>query len=187
MDPFLGQIVMFGGNFAPRAWAFCDGQLLPIAQYTALFSILGTTYGGDGRSTFGLPDLRGRFPRHPGDGPGLHRVRLGQKGGREEHQLSVNEMPAHSHPHAHEATLHAEGRAGNQNNPTGRMIGHTKTGYELYRDVDSGREDKVLAKESIVINQDNTTVGGGQAFSISNPYTAVNFIIALQGTFPSRN
>jgi microcystin-dependent protein len=97
MEPFIGQIMMFGGSFAPRGWAFCEGQLLPISQNAALFSILGTTYGGDGRSTFALPDLRGRVAIHPGSGPGLSNYRLGEKGGVESVALNVNQIPAHSH------------------------------------------------------------------------------------------
>ena len=97
MEPFIGQIMMFSGNFAPRGWAFCDGQLLAIAQNSALFSIVGTTYGGDGRTTFGLPDLRGRTPVHQGNGPGLPPVSLGQKGGAASTTLIVQNLPAHTH------------------------------------------------------------------------------------------
>eukprot|EP01060_Flectonema_neradi_P035489 TRINITY_DN6545_c1_g1_i1.p1 TRINITY_DN6545_c1_g1~~TRINITY_DN6545_c1_g1_i1.p1 ORF type:complete len:137 (+),score=29.09 TRINITY_DN6545_c1_g1_i1:32-412(+) len=97
VEGMLGEVRLFAGNFAPRSWAFCDGQLLPIAQNTALFSILGTTYGGDGVTTFALPDLRGRVPLGPRNGPGLSYRQLGQKGGEENHQLSVSEMPNHSH------------------------------------------------------------------------------------------
>ena len=97
MDPMLAQIMMFGGNFAPRGWAFCDGQLLPISQYTALFSIIGTTYGGDGRTTFALPDLRGRAPIHAGTGPGLSTRKIGQKFGTQEDYLNVTQLPSHNH------------------------------------------------------------------------------------------
>ena len=96
-DPFLAEIVMFGGNFAPRGWAFCDGQLLAISSNTALFSLLGTTYGGDGRTTFGLPELRGRFAMHPGNGPGLSSRKLGQKGGSERVTLAITNLPSHTH------------------------------------------------------------------------------------------
>ncbi len=96
-SPFIGEILMFGGNFAPRSWAFCDGQLLSIAQNTALFSILGTTYGGDGRVTFGLPELRGRVAMHPGSGPGLTTRGLGEKGGTETVTLNTTQIPAHNH------------------------------------------------------------------------------------------
>src|SRR5680860_143283 len=97
MDPFLAQIIMFGGNFAPRGWAFCEGQLLAISQYTAVFSLLGTTYGGDGRTTFGLPDFRGRVPMHHGTGPGLPTVRLGEKGGSPTTTLGLQNLPSHTH------------------------------------------------------------------------------------------
>jgi len=96
-DPFIGKIIMFGSNFAPRGWAFCDGSLLPIAQNSALFSIMGTTYGGDGCTTFGLPDLRGRAPMHPGNGPDLTSWRLGEKGGTETNTLTVNQLAPHNH------------------------------------------------------------------------------------------
>ena len=96
-EPFIAEIRIFAGNFAPRGWAFCNGQLLPIAQNTALFSLTGTTYGGDGRSTFGLPDLRGRAPLHPGRGPGLTDRRLGEKGGAATVTLTEAQMPAHGH------------------------------------------------------------------------------------------
>jgi microcystin-dependent protein len=96
MNPFIGLICMFGGNFAPRGWAFCDGQLLSIAQNTALFSILGTTYGGDGRTTFALPDLRGRVAMHPGNGPGLSPKSLGQRGGTETNTLNQLQLPSHN-------------------------------------------------------------------------------------------
>ena len=98
MDPFIGEIIMFGGNFAPRGWALCNGQLLSISQNSALFSILGTTYGGDGRTTFGLPDLRGRVSMHPGTGPGLSPRSLGQKGGAETETLTTSNMPSVCRP-----------------------------------------------------------------------------------------
>ncbi|WP_340819596.1 tail fiber protein [Methanolobus sp. WCC4] len=106
-DPLLGEITLFAGNFAPRGWAFCNGQLLPINQNQALFSILGTTYGGDGRTTFALPDLRGRAPVHAGNGPGLSPVVLGQKGGAETVALNVNQMPSHTHTlnHTHNISV----------------------------------------------------------------------------------
>ena len=174
MEPFLGQIMGFGGNFAPRGWALCDGQLLPISSNTALFSILGTTYGGDGRTTFGLPDLRGRAMVHAGNGPGLSPVRLGQKGGSEGFTLNVTQLP----PHNHTATLHAETAAANQSNAQNRMLALT----EIYADVVAA-EDRVMAPESITMQ--NT--GGGQPVSHRGPYQAINVIIALQGIFPSRS
>jgi microcystin-dependent protein len=167
-EPFIAQIVMFGGNFAPRSWAFCDGQLLPIAQNTALFSLLGTTYGGDGRTTFGLPDLRGRFPMHPGNGPGLSSRRLGQSGGSENNTLTTSQLPSHTH------TLKAAGNGANTNNPDSNVLGLA----EAYSD------------QATSLNMGVTAIGntgGGQQVNNMPPFQCVNFIIALQGIFPSRN
>lgn len=166
---------MFGGNFAPRSWAFCDGQLLPISQNTALFSLLGTIYGGDGRTTFALPDLRGRIALHAGTGPGLPTYKPGQKGGRNSITLGANNVPAHNHT----ATLHSEGKQADKANPTNRML----AGSKIFADIDAA-DDVAMAPGSIVVN--NNT-GGGQAFDSMNPYTAVNHIIALQGIYPSRS
>lgn len=189
-NPYLGEVTMFAGNYAPRGWAFCDGQMLAIADYNALFSLLGTMYGGDGRTTFALPDLRGRAPVHSGNGnqgPGLRAIRTGEKGGHEEHTLNVNQIPAHAHPHTHTATLHAEGRIANETQSNGNMLATSKAGSEIYRPQDSGRDDRTLAAESIVLQQDSTSAGGGQAFGIRNPYLGVNFIIALEGLYPPRD
>ena len=161
MDPFIGQIVMFGGNFAPRGWALCDGQLLPISQHSALFSILGTTYGGDGRTTFALPDLRGRNAMHPGTGAGLTPRVLGQRGGQESVTLTAAEMPSHHH-----GVVAATGGV----NPAGERF------------VESQQ-----ALNSVVVPNRTDDVGGGQAHDNMAPYECVNFIIALVGTFPSRS
>ena len=177
-EPFLAEINMFGGNFAPRGWAFCDGQLLPIAQNDALFSILGTLYGGDGRTTFGLPDLRGRSPKHPGDGPGLRQVRLGERGGREEHTMTTAEMPSHSHT----GSMYAEGGPATANIPLGRLFAKPKTDDLIYADA-APRPNKLMHDDCIKVNAS----GGGQSFSIDSPYLGVNFIIALQGVYPSRS
>lgn len=114
-EPFLGEIRMMGFNFNPRGWAKCDGQLLPISQNTALFSLLGTTYGGDGRTTFALPDLRGRLPKHAGNGPGLPQLQQGAKGGAN----TISQVPAHTHT----ASLHTAGKVADTLNPTGNMLG----------------------------------------------------------------
>ena len=166
---------MFGGNFAPRGWAFCDGQLLPISQNSALFSILGTVYGGDGRTTFALPDLRGRFPLHPGNGPGLPAYRLGQKGGNYETYIQSMNLPSHNHSVA----LRAGRVAATAQNPSQNVLAGALT-YEA----SPGAEAMVpMSADSI----QELNVGGNQPVSIENPYTAVNFIIALQGVFPSRS
>jgi microcystin-dependent protein len=159
-DPFIGEIRMFGGNFAPRGWALCDGQLLAISNNQALFSILGTTYGGDGRTTFGLPDLRGRFALHSGTGPGLSSRRLGDDGGAEQVTLSETEMPGHTHG----ATVAGSG----QTIRTLRFFGQETTVPEQ-------------------TTGSTGPAGGDQPHDNMPPFQAVNFIIALQGIFPSRN
>lgn len=172
--PFLGQIQPFGFNFAPRGWATCDGQLLPIAQNTALFSLLGTTYGGDGRTTFALPDLRGRSMINVGTGPGLSPINWGQRSGNEWTYLTVNNIP----PHSHTGNVVAERSPATQANPEGRMLG----GTSVYVDPNPAN-NKNLSTSSLTIN--NT--GGGQSFSNRSPYLGVYICIALQGIFPSRN
>ena len=116
-EPFLAEVKIVGFNFAPRGWAQCDGQILPINQYQALFSILGTTYGGDGRTTFGLPDLRGRVAMHPGNGPGLSPRQLGQKTGTETNTLTVNQMPAHNHTASGTVNPQCKNGGGDETNP----------------------------------------------------------------------
>ncbi|MEZ6135456.1 MAG: tail fiber protein [Pirellulaceae bacterium] len=169
-EPFIGQIIMFGGNFAPRGWAFCDGQLLPIAQNTALFSILGTTYGGDGRTTFGLPDLRGRVPLHAGSGPGLSPRPLGFRGGSESVVLQVANLPAHSH------SLKASTNEATTQVPTGQVLADAR--LNAYG---AGPAAAVMEDSSI------GSTGGNQPIGIAPPQLAINFIIALQGIFPSRS
>lgn len=158
--PFIGQITLFAGNFAPRGWAFCQGQLLSIAQNTALFSILGTTYGGDGQTTFALPDLRGRVPLQQGQGPGLQSYVLGQKAGTETVTLTVNEMPAHNHS----ITVTAVPPGGTIPAVDGQLTPTPLNAFEA-----SGM------------------TGGSQPHNNLQPYLALNYIIALQGIFPSRN
>jgi microcystin-dependent protein len=178
MDPFLGQIIMFGGNFAPRNWAFCDGQLLPISQNTALFSILGTTYGGDGRTTFALPDLRGRAAMHAGTGPGLSPRRLGEEGGTESNTLSINEMPTHTHI----ATTNCVGAAGNANTAPGNLWSNDAGNQSGTYSSTTGTTDAMAANAVTLAN-----TGGSIPVNNLQPYQVVNFIIALQGVFPSRS
>lgn len=173
MDPFIGEIIMFGGNFAPRGWALCDGQLLPIASNSALFSILGTIYGGDGRTTFALPDLRGRVPMHAGNGPGLSDRRLGSRGGQETVTLTTSQIPAHHH------TIFAISAVGDSNDPSSRLLANTGAFDNEYSANTSGY---VTMSSNMVGN-----TGGGQYHTNVQPFLCVNFIIALQGVFPSRS
>lgn len=177
-EPFLGQITMFAGNFAPRSWAYCSGQLLPISQNTALFSILGTTYGGDGRTTFALPDLRGRSPRGSegnSAGPGLAAVRLGERGGTTNTQLTVAQMPRHTHS----GRIKASGDAANTNNPDDNALALA----EAYSNQDISASNILTKPGTVVIGEE----GDSQQFNNLPPYLGINFIIAIQGIFPSRN
>jgi len=177
-DPFIGQITMFGGNFAPRSWAFCNGQLLAISSNSALFSILGTTYGGDGRSTFALPDLRGRVPMSSGSGPGLSNRRLGSRGGEENVALNTNEIPPHNHSITAPA-LNASANPANSNNPAGRMLAMAPA----YGDPGGA----VAMHSTSIPPHDIGDTGGGGSHRNMQPYLTINFIIALQGVFPPRN
>lgn len=172
MEPFIGQIVMFAGTFAPRGWALCDGQLLQIQRYQMLFSLLGATYGGDGRETFALPDLRGRVPVHPGSGPGLQPRRLGEAMGSEQVALDEAQLPAHAHE------LVAANRPAETDRPAGAMIAQA-LGYAP----DSGGNGPTATLSSSAIS----AVGDGQPHENMQPGLCVNFIIALEGIYPSRN
>lgn len=176
-EPFIGEIRMFGGNFAPRSWALCDGQLLAISQNDALFSLLGTIYGGDGRTTFGLPDLRGRIAMHAGSGPGLTTRRLGEKGGAEQAHLTSANVASHSHT----ATLHAESKAGVSGNPTNNMLARAGA-TSMYTGADP-TENKIMSGQSVLIG---ANASSGQGVPIRNPLQCVNYIIALFGIYPSR-
>ena len=172
VETFLGEIRMFAGNFAPTGWAFCQGQLLPIAQNQALFSLLGTTYGGDGRTSFALPDLRGRVPVGFGQGPGLSNRVIGDQFGSELVTLNINQMPSHNH------TVNAVTTEGNQNLPTNSLPANTKALDKEYSDANANTTMKAT-----MVNP----TGGNQPFGVSQPSLGVNFIIALQGIYPSRN
>ena len=170
-EPFIGEIGWFAGNFAPRGWALCDGQLLPISQNTALFSILGTTYGGDGRTTFALPAVRGRTIIHAGNGPGLTPRNLGAKGGSETETLTSAQMPSHTH------TLRASAGSASANAPADNVMaspGRTR----LY---DSGEANVNMDASAI------TATGGSQPHNNMQPYNTLNCIIAIQGIYPSRS
>jgi microcystin-dependent protein len=176
-DPFIGEIRMFGGNFAPRGWATCDGQLLSIAQNTALFSILGTTYGGNGQTTFALPDLRGRRPIHQGQGPGLSPYTLGEMAGAENTTLTISNMPAHNH------LVNASNTTGTQVNPGGNVLA---PGVDS---VSGACADFILPASINTTMAPNmiTPAGNNVPFSVLDPFLCVNFIIALEGIYPSRN
>ena len=172
-QPFIGQVIRFAGNFAPRGWALCEGQLLPITSNTALFSLLGTIYGGDGRSTFGLPDLRGRVPVHPGRGPGLLSYTLGAKGGVETVTLATSQIPSHNH------LVESVSADGNQPKPGGHLpASESGTVSDLYSNADA---DGTM-KASMI-----THTGGGKNHENRQPYLTVNYIIALVGLYPSRS
>lgn len=172
-EPFIGEIMMTGANFCPRGWANADGQLLPINQNQALFSLVGTIYGGDGRTTFALPDLRGRVPLHAGTGPGLTQRRQGERGGEERHALILNEMPAHQH------ALNASNGQATQDSVANNLLNA------------QGRKREFVAPGAGPLAPMHPTAvgpaGGGIPHNVMPPYLGVRFCIALQGIFPSRN
>ena len=174
-DPFVGEVRMFCGNFPPQGWAFCNGQLLPISQNTALFSLLGTNYGGDGRSNFALPNLQGAFPLHAGAsaGPGLSQRLTGETGGGETVALSVAKMPAHRH------AMEAVSGASTGTPGSSVSLAPTSNGSALYRAPDGTYLNTSSA--------DMGAAGGGQPHNNLPPYLAVTFIIAMQGIFPPRS
>lgn len=181
MEFALGQIYMFAGNFAPRNWAFCDGALLPINSYQSLYSILGTTYGGDGRTTFALPDLRGRSAIHRGQGEGLSDdISLGTKSGQESMTLTVANLPSHNHSVS--ATLNARAEAGDETSPGDGSIAISPA--QVYH-ADGPSPNVSFNEGTITATMGNT--GNGHSFDIRQPYQAVNYIICLVGLFPSRN
>lgn len=172
-DAFVAEIRIFPFNFAPKGWAFCDGQLLPISQNTALFSLLGTTYGGDGKSTFALPDMQGNTVVQPGQGPGLSLYDLGQQGGEQQVTLLNTEMPVHQH------ALMASGFQGDQRVPTSSECLAASTGGSLYAAA-------VPAQFVPMASQALPPAGGGLPHSNVMPMLTLNFCIALQGIFPPR-
>ncbi|OAB81548.1 phage tail protein [Cochleicola gelatinilyticus] len=170
MEPFLGQIQAFGFNFAPRGWAKCEGQLLPISQNTALFSLLGTTYGGDGRTTFGLPDLRSRSIVGMGNGPGLDTITWGEKAGNYTTTLQTQNLPPHNHP----TFVNVNTSPGSETNPTTFLSAHSGFSEE-------GSSGSNLGG----VTSGNT--GGGIPINTRNPFLGMNYCIALQGIYPSRS
>ncbi len=175
-EPFLGEIRIFSGNYAPTGWALCDGQLLPISQNTALFPILGTTYGGNGVSTFALPDLRGRVVVSFGQGPGLSPYQQGQVGGAESSTLTTAQMPSHSHSvGASETPTTADPKGAVPAKNVGAQPGSSVHTYAATPDGTTMNSAMIGA------------TGGGHPVSVLQPYLVVNYIIALQGIYPSRN
>ncbi|MCI4590585.1 tail fiber protein [Sphingobium sp. BYY-5] len=171
-EPFLGQLTLFPYTFCPRGWTEANGQLLPIAQNTALFSLIGTTYGGNGQTTFALPDLRGRAPIHVGTGPGLSSYTLGQVGGAEQTTITVNNMPPHNH------SISATNMQANKGGPGGKLLA-ADSSLNKYSDTPA---------PNVAMNPQMVgTSGGGQPISIRDPYLAMRWCIALEGIFPSRN
>ena len=171
-DPFVGEIRIFRGNFAPSGWAVCNGQLLPISQNTALFSLLGTSYGGDGRSTFALPNLQGRMPMGPGQGPGLSSRQLGDSGGEATHTLTEAELPAHSHG------VKTSVSADTGTPAADRYLAPSSDGASLYHSP---------TKLAPMATSASSPTGGSWAHNNQQPGLGVNYIIALQGIYPPRS
>lgn len=191
-DPFLGEIKMFGGNFAPRGYAFCWGQLMAISQNSALFSLLGTTYGGNGQSTFGLPDLRGRSPVGFGQAPGLSNVNLGEIGGSANTTLTLNNLPAHSHAVTGTASVAVPviTTEGTSTSPSSTSVLATTVDNAAGAEVKvygAGPGTTTLAPFNVSVSGSTSVVGNNFPFDNHSPYLGVNFIIALEGVFPSRN
>lgn len=174
MEGYLAQVLLFAGNFAPRNWAFCEGQLLPISQNQALFSLLGTTYGGDGRTSFALPDLRGRVPIGPRRGAGLSNYTLGQKGGVETVTLQQNQMPSHNH------VMTASSGAPTHNTASGSSLASANRSVDM---------DNIYADGAANVSMGSETGNAGGNLDHENrpPFIALNYIICLAGIFPSRS
>lgn len=186
-EPFVGQIQPFGFNFAPRGWAKCDGQLLAISTNTALFSLLGTTYGGDGRTTFALPDLRGRVPMSDGTGPGLSTRKIGQKSGSETVTLNVTQMPAHDHSGTGTVTgtVQANSGAGDTDNPAGNTLATlSRTNQYSTAGPNTAMHDDTVTGTGIFTT---SMAGGSQSHNNMQPFLVINYCIALVGLFPSRS
>ncbi|MCH7410707.1 tail fiber protein [Belliella sp. DSM 111904] len=179
MEPFIGQIMMFAGDFAPRGWAFCGGQILPISQYQALFALIGTTYGGDGKSTFALPDLRGRGPIHFGNGPGLAPVIQGQAGGTEEVTLNTSNLPPHNH------MVSVSNQAATTQSPAGGFPAAPQ--FQIDRQSPMVNVNAYGSSPNATLNPAAVSAtGSGIPFDNRSPYLAINFVIALVGIYPSR-
>ncbi len=183
-EPYLGQLMLVGYGFNNRGWANADGQLLAIAQYSALFSLYGTMYGGDGRTTFALPDLRGRVPIHVGTGPGLPTYRQGQRGGSTDVTLAANQIPGHTHPLGNNAAgaLHGSAAAVNAEDAAGNFLGK----HEGYRNGDASAS-ATLQPGSVTLSGSTEPNSGGQPHNNLQPYLTLRYLVALTGIFPSRS
>ncbi|MCU1265472.1 MAG: phage Tail Collar domain protein [Acidobacteria bacterium] len=171
-QPYVGEIRMFGGNFAPAGWAFCQGQLMPISENDVLFQLIGTTYGGDGQETFALPDLQGRVPIHQGQGSGLQNYQIGEQGGSESVTLTTQTIPAHSHPAL------CIGGGGNASNPAGGLwAGSDVNQYAAVA------PDTTMGSPPIP----TSPTGGSQPHENMIPFTCISYILSLFGIFPSQN
>lgn len=203
MEPFMGMIAMFGFSFQPKGWMLCAGQQLPVSQYAALFSLLSTNFGGDGRTTFNLPDLRGRAAIGQGNGPGLTSRLIGQMSGAEVNYLDTLQLPAHSHPASatsvstststSTSTMYAEGVSSDQQNPRGNMLA---SGQSIYA-AENAQNNRAMSSQAVTTDTTtatttNTTVqigqtGGNQPVNNMPPFLVVNYSIAIEGLYPSRN
>lgn len=174
-SPFIAQIMLFGGTFAPRGWALCYGQIVSIAQNTALFSLVGTMYGGNGQTTFGLPDLRGRVPIGQGQGPGLSMYYVGEMAGTENTTLITSNMPAHTHPAT--ATVKSSDQAATDTLPTGNYLAD---GNQY-----SASQNSTMKSDMVAVTV--SPAGSNSPFSTMQPFLVMNYVIALQGIYPSRS
>ncbi len=205
VDPLIGEIAIYPYNFPPKWWAYCEGQYITISNNTALFSLIGITFGGDGRTNFRLPDLRGRTPVGIGTGLGLIPIRWGEYGGVESVTLDISKMPAHTHAaavaispssHSHTATLYGEAVDATSQNPSGKMLAkptNSDNSVKTYVPPDP-KENKEMMSESIIVTDTALSAsaqiqdtGGNAAFGIRNPYVGLNYCIAMAGAYPSRN
>ena len=182
-EPFIGEIRLVGFDFAPRGWESCEGQLLSIHSNQTLFSLLGTTYGGDGVHTFALPDLRGRVPIGEGTGPGLTPYRLGERGGSETVTLTESQMPSHDHAASATTTLHGSDSAANSPSPNGTVPGNT--GRSNLNQTESATVDRATDAASTTVTVQNA--GGSQPHNNIQPYLGMRYVIATQGIYPSRS
>jgi len=183
MEVYLGMIAIFGFQFNPKGWLYCAGQMLPVSSNTALFSLLGTTYGGDARTTFGLPDLRGRTAIGVGQGPGLQTYQLGQTGGFESNTLTLGQMPAHTHVATAVSTMYAEGTSANALNPKGNMLA---SGQQIYAGEDE-QNNRAMSSQAVTTTVQVGVAGNNEQVYNMQPFLAMNYCICVEGIYPSRN